>query len=82
MSKATNEIMAQSEKININDGEFLIVKIDMKKHGQLSWSKIENLRRAFGDTKVLIADVDIGFEKASISELEEMLKKLKGESNE
>ena len=82
MSKATNEIMAQAEKININDGEFLIVKIDMKKHGQLSWSKIENLRRAFGDAKVLIADVDIGFEKASISELEEMLKQLKGESNE
>jgi len=82
MGKATNEIMAQAEKININDGEFLIVKIDMKKHGQLSWSKIENLRRAFGDTKVLIADVDIGFEKASISELEEMLKQLKGESDE
>jgi len=61
MSKATNEIMAQAEKININDGEFLIVKIDMKKHGQLSWSKIE---------------------KASISELEEALKKLKGENNE
>ena len=82
MSKATNEIMAQAEKININDGEFLIVKIDMKKHGQLSWSKIENLRRAFGDTKVLIADADMGFEKASINELEEMLKQLKGESNE
>lgn len=82
MSKATKEIMAQAEKININDGEFLIVKIDMKKHGQLSWSKIENLREAFGDTKVLIADTDIGFEKASISDLEEILKQLKGENNE
>ena len=79
MSKGTKEIMAQAEKININDGEFLIVKIDMKKHGQLSWSKIENLREAFGDTRVLIADVDIGFEKADISDLEEMLKQLNEE---
>ena len=82
MSKATNEIMAQAEKININDGDLLIVKIDMKKHGQLSWSKIEKLRRAFGDTKVLIADAGMDFEKSSINELEEMLKQLKGEINE
>ena len=82
MSKAAKEIIAQAEKLNINDGEFLIVKIDMKKHGQLSWSKVANLRSAFGNTKVLIADADMGFGKASISELEEVLKQLKGENNE
>ncbi|HEY7866533.1 MAG TPA: hypothetical protein VIC51_11085 [Psychromonas sp.] len=82
MSKATNEMIGSAEKLNINNGEFLIVKIDLKKFGQLSWAKIDNLRRAFGETKVLIADSSFEFEKASIDDLENMLKQLKGEDNE
>lgn len=77
MSGATQKILEKAETLNINDGEVLIVKIDMKLHGQLSWGQIDNIRMAFGDTKVLIADKDMGFSKMKIEDLGKAVEGLK-----
>lgn len=77
MTSATQKTLEQAETLNINDGEVLIVKIDMKLHGQLSWGQIDKLRVAFGDTKVLITDKEMEFDKMAIEDLEKTVKELR-----